>query len=186
VTVVSKYRDDLPAVRASRLRASDTITDETAAFLVQLGHVERVVGVSLLKFPNGGVWSLFICPTRGQRAQTLRLHLDDIVCPGCCTRRGIRRRADTMSIRKRAELRIPKLRAMLESETPLRLKPSTLWGTMERRSRLEAALRECEFRAAQVRSPRKTKTIVDPCEEPDFKPPRRPWPRLKSKLSEPG
>ena len=184
--VVSKYRDDLPAVRASRLRASDTITDETAAFLVQLGHVERVVGVSLLKFPNGGAWSLFVCPTCGKRAQTLRLHLDDIVCSGCCRRRGIRHRADTMSVRQRAERRIPKLRAMLQSEQSLRLKPSTLWGKMERRSRLEAALRECEFRAAQVRSPRKTKTIVDPCEEPDFKPPRRPWPRLKSKLSEPG
>ena len=56
---------------------------------------------------------------------------------------------------------------------------------MERRSRLEARLRECEFRVAQGGSPRKTKTIVDPCEEPDFEPPKRPWPRLKSKLSEP-
>ena len=91
-----------------------------------------------------------------------------------------------MSVRQRAAHRIPKLRAVLESDKPLRLKPSTLWGTMERRKRLEAALRECEYRAAQVRSPRKTKTIVDPCDEPDFKPPRRPWPRLKSKLSEPG
>ena len=184
--VVSKYRDDLPAVRASRLRALDAITPETTAFLVRLGHVERVVGVSLLKFPNGGTWSLFVCPTCGQRAQALRLHLDDIVCPGCCRRRGVRPRADTMSVRQRAERRIPKLRAMLESETSLRLKPSTLWGTMERRSRLEAALRECEFRVAQRGCPRKTKTIVDPCDEPDFVAPKRPWPRSKSRSSEPG
>ena len=38
-------------------------------------------------------------------------------------------------------MRIPKLCAMLESEEPLRLKPSTLWGTMEKRSRHEASLR---------------------------------------------
>ena len=162
------------------------MTIETATFLVQLGHVERVVSVSLLKFPNGGSWSLFVCPTCGKRAQTLRLHLDDIVCSGCCRRRGIRPRADTMGVRKRAKHQHTEIsRAMLESAQSLRLKPSILRGTMERRSRLEARLRECEYRAAQVRSPRKTKTIVDPCEEPDFKLPRRPWPRLKSKLSEP-
>ena len=175
--LVSKYRDDLPAVRASRLRASDTISDETATFLVQLGHVERVVSVSLLKFPNGGAWSLFICPTCGQRAQTLRLHLDDIVCPGCCRRRGVRPRADTMSVRQRAEHRIPKLHAMLESEKPLRLKPSTLWGKLERRKRLEAALARCEFIISQ-RSRRYRDVVVDeippePIAEPKIKTTRK-------------
>jgi hypothetical protein len=185
--VVSKYRDDLPSVRASRLRARDIITPETTAFLVELGHVDRVVGVSLLTFPKGGTWSLFVCPTCGQRAKTLRLHLDDIVCSGGCKRRGVRPRADTMSVRQRAEHRIPKLRAMLESETALRLKPSTLWSKMGRSSRLEAALRECEFRVAKAsRSPRKKlEAIVDPCDEPDFVAPKRPWPRSKSKLFEP-
>ena len=183
---VSKYRDDLPTVSISRLRALDIITPETTTFRVHLGHVEQNVSVHLRKFPSGGSWSWFGCPMCGKWARTLRLHLDDIVCPGCCKRRGIRRRADTMSVRQRAERRIPQLRAMLESETPLRLKPSTLWGKLERRSRLETALKRCEFRMAQARSPRKTKTIVDPCEEPDFKPPKRPWPRLKSRLSESG
>jgi hypothetical protein len=49
-----------------------------------------------------------------------------------------------MGLRQRAEHRIPKLRAMLESDVSLRLKPH-LWGTMERRSRLEAALRRAEY-----------------------------------------
>ena len=56
----------------------------------------------------------------------------------------MRPRADLMSIRQRAEHRIPKLRAKLESAESLRLKPH-LWGTMERRSRLEAALRRAEL-----------------------------------------
>jgi DNA-directed RNA polymerase subunit RPC12/RpoP len=181
VSAASKYREDLPVVRASRLRAQDLITDETAAFLVQLGHVEQSVGIYLRKFPNGGSWSLFVCPTCGRRAQTLRLHLDDIVCPSCCKRRGVRPRADTMSVRQRAQRRILQLKAMLQSETPLRLKPSTLWGTMEKRSRLEARLRECEFRVAHGRASSKTTAVEDPCNAPDFVAPKRPWPRSKPK-----
>jgi hypothetical protein len=146
--VVTKYRDDLPAVSISRLRAPDIITADTTTFCVRLGHVEQIVSVHLRKFPSGGSWSLFGCPTCGKWAQTLRLHLNDIVCPSCCTRRGIRPRTHTMSVRQRAEHRIWKLRAMLESAEPLRLK-AHLWGTMERRSRLQAALARAEFIVAQ-------------------------------------
>jgi hypothetical protein len=54
-----------------------------------------------------------------------------------------------MNVRQRAEARIPRLRAKLESVVPLRVKPHLLWGTMERRKRLEAALRRAEFIVAQ-------------------------------------
>jgi hypothetical protein len=138
------YRDDLPAVSISRLRATGVIAAETTTFRVQLGHVEKMVSVHLRRFPSGGSWSWFGCPTCGKWARTLRLHLDDIVCPACCKRRGIRPRGDTLSVRQRAERRIPKLRAMLESKASLRLKP-VLRGKMERRSRHEAALRRCKF-----------------------------------------
>jgi hypothetical protein len=61
--------------------------------------------------------------------------------------------------------RVPKLKGILESKQSLRLKP-VLRGTMERRSRLEAALRECEFRVAQRGSPRrKVEAIPDLCDE---------------------
>ena len=115
---------------------------------VQLGHVEQNVSVHLRRFPSGGSWSWFGCPTCGKWVRTLRLHFDDIVCPGCCKRRGIRPRGDSLSVRQRAELRIPKLKAMLESKTSLRLKP-VLWGKMERRKRHEAALARCEFILSQ-------------------------------------
>jgi hypothetical protein len=142
--VVTRYRDDLPAVSISRLRALDIITADTTEFLVQLGPVEQIVSVHLRRFPSGGSWSWFGCPTCGKWARTLRLHFDDIVCPGCCRRRGIQPRSWTLSPRQRAEHRIPKLRAMLESKESLRLKP-VLWGTMERRKRHEAALARAEF-----------------------------------------
>jgi hypothetical protein len=63
-------------------------------------------------------------------------------------RRGAGWRVWLMSPLQRAERRILKLRAMLESETSLRLKP-VLWGKMERRKRLEAALARAEFVVAQ-------------------------------------
>jgi hypothetical protein len=44
---------------------------------------------------------------------------------------------------KRAAMRIPKLRAMLDSDKPLRRKPSTVRGKMERRKQHEASLQRC-------------------------------------------
>jgi hypothetical protein len=55
-----------------------------------------------------------------------------------------------MGARQRAEHQIPRLRAKLESVESLRLKPH-LWGKMERRSRLEAALARAEYIVAQHR-----------------------------------
>jgi len=144
---VSRYRvyaDDLPTVGISRLRASGVITAEMARTTIRLGDVEIEVDLSLVKFPNGGSWSFFLCPCCGRKARTLRLLEGCVVCRRCCVSRGVRYHVEPMSLRQRAERRIPKLRAMLESAESLRLKPH-LWGTMERRSRLEAALRRAEF-----------------------------------------
>jgi hypothetical protein len=128
-------------------------------------HVQHV------RFPNGGGWSFFVCPC-GRRCRALRLLEGAVVCRNCCERRRIRWRASSMSRRQRAEHRIPKLKAMLESPAPLRLKPALKWSAMEKRLRHEATLRECEFRAV-----RKVKAEVeaapDPAGEPGFRVPRR-------------
>ena len=138
------FQDDLPAIYISRLRATGVITPETTDFVVRLGDVEQTVGVRARRFPCGGGWSSFVCPSCGVQVRVLRLLNGTVVCCRCCIRRGIRPRAHTMSVRRRAEHRIPKLRAMLESKESLRLKP-VLWGTMERRKRHEAALARAEF-----------------------------------------
>jgi hypothetical protein len=142
--VEAVFVDDLPAISISRLRAMDIITAETTSFSVKLGHVEREVRIHLWKFRRGGSFSYFGCPTCGKWARTLRLHGDDIVCLSCCRRRRIRHRCEPMGLKQRAELRIPKLRAMLERTESARLKP-VLWGKMERRSRYEATLKRAEF-----------------------------------------
>jgi hypothetical protein len=142
------FQDDLPAVYISRLRATGVITPEMTKATITLGEVEIEVGLTLWKLPSGGSWSRFLCQACGKTARVLRLHEGDLVCCACLTRRGVRCRCEPMSPWQRAEHRIPKLRAMLESEVSLRLKPHLL-GTMEKRKRHEAALRRCEFIVAQ-------------------------------------
>ena len=114
------FQDDLPAVSASRLRATGVITAEMTR--TTIAGVE--VDLSLQKFPNGGSWSLFRCPSCGRKARTLKLFEGFVLCWRCCRRRGAQYRCRTKFLRGRAELRIPKLRAMLESKELLRLKPA--------------------------------------------------------------
>lgn len=107
--------------------------------MVKLGGVEQTVGVKVRRFPCGGGWSLFVAPCCGNPVRVLRLLEGAMVCTRCCTRRGVRFRCESMSVRQRAELRIQKLRAMLESKQSLRLKP-VLW---ERWSAVLGLRRDC-------------------------------------------
>ena len=166
--------DDLRIIGISRLRALGVVTAEMTEFVVRIGDVEQNVGVTLRRFPNGGSWSRFVCPACGWKVRVLRLLDGAVLCTRCCIDRGASPRAWSMSVKQRAERQIVKLRAMLESETSLRLKP-VLWGKLERRSRLEAALREAEFRVAQggIRKAKaRAERVEDPCDEVDFKPPK--------------
>jgi hypothetical protein len=110
----------------------------------------------LHKFPNGGSWSLFMAPCCGRRAKALRLYEGDLLCRLCLVARGVLWRCEPASLRRRAEMRIPKLKAMLESEAPLRLKPH-LWGKLERRKRHEATLARCEHIVAKAKFKRRVK-----------------------------
>ena len=142
-----------PRARAKRaggrqLRALGVVTPEMTRTTIGIADVQVEVGLQLVRFRNGNSWSFFLCPHCGRRARTLKLFEGSVLCWRCCHRRGARYRVWTVGLRGRAEGRIPKLRAMLESPESLRLKPH-LWGTMERRKRLEAALRRCEFIVAR-------------------------------------
>jgi hypothetical protein len=135
-----RFIDDLPFINISRLRAEGTITPARTEFVVRLGDVEQTVGVKHRKFPCGGGWSSFVSPCCGVQVRMLRLLNGCLLCRRCLRARGVRHRCDPAGARQRAAMRIPKLLAMLESDTPLRLKPSTMRGKMERREQHEAAL----------------------------------------------
>ena len=164
--------DDLPFLSSSRLRALGEILPGAAAAAVQFPDGEVfTVALQHIRFPNGGGWSFFVCPC-GRRCRTLRLYNNALACKGCLEGRGFRYRVEVMSLSERAAYVAPRLAARLAFPSPARLKPHLRYSRLERRSRLEAALRLCEFRVARRGCPRKTKTIADPCDEPDFAPPR--------------
>jgi hypothetical protein len=140
VTKDRRYADDLPTIVISRLRAEGVITAETTEFVVRLGEVEKTVGVKARRFPNGGAWSSFVSPCCGVQVRVLKLLNGGLLCCRCCRSRGVLYRCEPTGLRQRASRRVPKLLAMLESDKPLRLKPSTMRGKMEKRERHEAAL----------------------------------------------
>ncbi len=138
--------DDLPMVSASRMRAAGEITADMKAATVRFGDegVEFNVALWVMRFRNGGSWSYFICGC-GRKCRTLRLYEGELGCKGCLEAKGLRYWIEDLSKSERAAYRAPRLKARLMNEVPARLKPHLRWGTLERRSRLEAALRQAEL-----------------------------------------
>ena len=66
---------------------------------------------------------------------------------------------------------------MLETPTSLRLKP-VLWGKLERRSRLEAALARCEFIVSQSRA-RSYRSVVEETRAMEIPPEPIAEPKIK-------
>jgi hypothetical protein len=139
--------DDLPAVSVSRLRALGEITAETKLTTIAFGEVSFNVALSIRRFPNGGTWSLFLCPC-GQRARILRLFEGDLSCSQCLEARGLRSRVELIRTENRAAYHAPRILDRLNSTTPARLHPRP--GRMlDRRVNLEAKLRRSLIVARQ-------------------------------------
>jgi hypothetical protein len=172
------YQDDLPSISVSRLRASGVVTAEMTKTTIAIAGVEVEVGLQLVRFRNGNSWSFFLCPHCGRRARTLKLFEGAVLCWRCCHRRGARYRVWTKGLRGRAENRIPQLRAQLETPVSLRLKPH-LWGKLERRSRVEAALARCEYIVSRGRRFRDVVTEEIP-PEPIVRPKIKTPPKTKT------
>ena len=102
------------------------------------------VSVVLQKFPNGGSWSLFICPECGRRARLIRLVGERFVC----------RRWTCAGLRYCCEQhdkgpRIERLRARLAGG-PARLHPRP-GRVLDRRDRLEVSLQQAIVRERRER-----------------------------------
>jgi hypothetical protein len=138
--------DDLPGLSSSRLRALGEIRPDAAAAVVQFPAGEVfTVPLQHIRFPNGGSWSFFVCSC-GRRCRTLRLYNDALACKGCLEARGLRYAVEDMrGGGERAAYVAARLAARLSSPSPARLKPHLRWSKLERRGRLEAALRRNEF-----------------------------------------
>jgi hypothetical protein len=77
------FKEDLPSIGVSRLRASGAIRPDSASVKISFGDLEREIKVTHRHFPNGGGWSFFACPTCASRVRTLRLYDGRVVCRHC-------------------------------------------------------------------------------------------------------
>jgi hypothetical protein len=137
--------DDLPFLSASRMRAASLIRpDDTTTTVAFPAGDAFTVGLQHVRFPNGGGWSFFVCPC-GRRARTLRLYRDELACKHCLEAKGLRYRVEDLSRPERAVHVASRLKPRLASASPARLRPHLRYSKLERRSRLEAALRRCEY-----------------------------------------
>ena len=137
--------DDLPHISASRMRAAGLIRpDDTTAIVAFPDGPSFLVALQHIHFPNRGGWSFFVCAC-GRRCRTLRLHQGAPACKGCLEAKGLRYRVGWLSKPERAAHVASRLKPRLLSPSPARLKPHLRWSKLERRGRLEAALRRCEY-----------------------------------------
>jgi hypothetical protein len=137
--------DDLPCVSVSRMRAEGLIhPDDAAATVAFPAGPSFLVGLQHRRFPNGGGWSFFLCPC-GRRCRTLRLHQGGLACKHCLEAKGLRYRVEDLTKPERAAHVASRLKPRLASASPARLKPHLRWSKLERRGRLAAALRRCEY-----------------------------------------
>jgi hypothetical protein len=143
------FQDDLLEVSVSGLRASGAIAADATSVVIAFGQgdnaLRREVRVVHRMFPNGGSWSLFICPTCGRRVRKLKLH-EKVMCWRCCVQGGLGYRISDGSAAERAEARArrtERLQAQLGGG-PLRLRPRP-GRVMDRRGALELRLRRARI-----------------------------------------
>jgi hypothetical protein len=131
-------QEDCPSISVSRLRAVGAVTAGMASVRVTIAGVEREVRLSHLRFPNGGGWSFFICPSCGRQARVLKL-FEKIAC-WRCTRSGTPSRPLRYRVQEGDRTqRVERLRERLQGG-PARLKPRP-GRTIDRRWRTEQALK---------------------------------------------
>ena len=83
----------------------------------------------------------------GRRCRTLRLYDGSPACKHCLEAKGLRYRVEDLSQPERAAHVAARLAARLAAaaHAHARLKPHLRYSTIERRGRLAAALRRCEY-----------------------------------------
>jgi hypothetical protein len=137
--------DDLPAISVSRLRAMGVVTAATKSIRLSFaGEPGQDVAVVLRKFPNGGSWNFFVCPSCGRRARVLRRH-EKIVCRTCARAQGLWPRAMLGDKGPSIERLIARLYG-----PPARLHPRP-GRTLDRRAKLEQSLRRAIIRQREER-----------------------------------
>jgi hypothetical protein len=124
-----RFFDEFMKVRVSRFRADGTIDPAKSQAVIPFPDgSRRLLGVKHRWFKKGGGWSFFVCPGCGNRTPTLYLVDQAPRCFKCCDAMNIKHaskwgfgRGDR---RRASDGKLDELIAKLETNEPLRLKPT--------------------------------------------------------------
>jgi hypothetical protein len=158
-----RFFDEFASVRVSRLRASGVIDPAKRQAVIPFGDKQKLIGTAHVRFPNGGGYSFFRCPTCDKLAGVLYLVNDMPQCIRCCAAIGIAYRT-RMGFGRRERQRardqvLDRLIAKVETNERLRFKPAPAnWGGKcqfvygHRRLTVSMRRRLIELRLAQLAS----------------------------------
>ena len=123
-----RFFDEFAKVRISRFRAMGVVDPAKSQAVIPFPNGKsKLIGVTHVHFPNGGGWSLFLCPKCARRTPTLHLIDDRPLCWKCCDAMNIKHatrygfgRATRRLARDR---KLDEVIAKLEATEPLSLNP---------------------------------------------------------------
>jgi len=127
-----RFFDEFPFVRVSRWRALGVIDPAKNYAKIKFPNgKEKLIYTQHIRFPNGGGWSLFLCPRCSRRAANLWLIDDAPRCVKCCNAMNIHHRAQYgFGREQRLEARsvaLDRLIAKLESGECQRIRTPASW-----------------------------------------------------------
>jgi hypothetical protein len=127
-----RFLDEFECVKIPRLRAMGVVQLDAPHAIIQVGDRQKLIGLTHLRFANGGSWSLFRCLTCARRANRLWLIEDRPLCAKCCNGLNIRHRTKWgFGRRERLKAKdkvLDELIAKLDTAVPLRFnRPPKHW-----------------------------------------------------------
>jgi hypothetical protein len=154
------HLEDLPkSESSSRLLALGVIERDKPTARIEIIGREFEVPIHHRVFPNGGVWSFFLCSC-GRRARYLRLLGGELRCKYCCEAAGVKCRGASLSKENRLLARdLGPLEERLASMESATLRPRTPGSRMRRRMALETALAEAKLKKRLIQAERQARTL---------------------------
>lgn len=139
-----KFIDDCPGLNVAPLRASGKIRPAMKEAEVLVGKTKAVVKLAHTKFPHGGGYSFFICPTCAKLCRVLREHEGKLWCQRCL-KSTFGRWNNAYRAEVEPRLAIERLAKLLNGGCP-RVKGPKGRHTIDHKGRLEARLRQALIR----------------------------------------
>ena len=119
-----RFLDEFECVKIPRLRATGVVQLDAPHAIIKVGDRRKLIGLTHVRFRNGGSWSYFRCPRCARRCNRMWFIEDRPLCAKCCNGVNIWHRTkwgygrcERLTAKEKV---LDELIAKLEATTPLR------------------------------------------------------------------